>query len=157
MHDGIPDTAATKHYITEDKLKICNDLKNTIGPYITVADGRIMSPTKKAELPLPKEFTKNARTAYSYNNLKSGTLLSIGQLCDNDCIKIFSKYDVKIIKQDKIFIKGRRTENGLWNLPINGLNTTSDQQPTIEPHTHVTNGVIKLDTTKSELAQYYAD
>ena len=89
MHYGIPDTLATKHYITEDTLQICKDVKDTIGPYVTVADGRIMAPTKKAQLPLPKEFTKHTRTAYSFNNLKSGTLISTGQLCDDDCIAFF--------------------------------------------------------------------
>ena len=89
MHDGIPDTAATKNYITEDTLQICKDVKDTIGPYVKVSDDRIMAPTKKAQLPLPKEFTKHERTAYSFNNLKSGTLIPIGQLCNDDCIAVF--------------------------------------------------------------------
>jgi hypothetical protein len=71
-------------------------------------------PTRKSLLSLPKEFSRNATVAYSFSNLKSGTLISIGQLCDDDCIAIFSKYNVKIIKNDKILIKGKRTDNGLW-------------------------------------------
>ena len=37
MHEGIPDTTATKHYITEDQLPICKEVENTIWSYITVA------------------------------------------------------------------------------------------------------------------------
>ena len=85
-----------KHYITEDQLAICNEIKNTIEPYVTVADGRVMAPTKRAILPLPKQFRRNDRIAYSFGNLKSGTLISIGQLCDDDCTAIFTKYDVKV-------------------------------------------------------------
>ena len=73
-----------------------------------------MSPTKQASLPLSNAFTQNAKIAYSFANLKSGTLLSIGQLYDDDCIAIFSKYDVKIIKNDKIRIQSKHNDNGLW-------------------------------------------
>ena len=128
-------------------------MSDTTGPYVKVADGRIMSPTKKASLPLPKGFTRQARLAYSFNNLKSGTLISIGQLCDDDCVAIFSKYDVKIIRNNKILIRGRRTDNGLWKLPI-GSNHAAPTT-TSSNNEHVANGVIQLDSTKRELAEYY--
>ena len=126
----------------------------TNGPCVTVADGRIIVPTKKALLPLPIEFTRNAKIAYSFNNLQSGTLISIGQLCDDDCIAIFSKYDVKIIKNNKILIRGRRTQNGLWKMPIARAHSKSKCITTAE-HAHAANGVIQLDRTKGDLAQYY--
>ena len=116
-----------------------------------------MSPTRKAILPLPNTFTRNAKIAYSFNNLKSGSLISIGQLCDDDCIAIFTKYIVKIIKKNKILIKGRRTQNGLWKLPI-GTETPTDTERNVPPSNtakNVANGVIQLDSTKSDLAQYY--
>ena len=64
---------------------------------MAVADGRIISPTKKAILPLSKKLTEKARIAFSFDNLKSGSLISIGKLCDDDCIAIFTKYAVQII------------------------------------------------------------
>ena len=99
-NNGIPDTAATRHYITEATLPICNNVENTEGPYVAVADGQVLAPTKKALLPLSKHLTSKARVAYSFNNLKSGTLISIGQLCDDECVAIFTKYNVKILKGD---------------------------------------------------------
>ena len=114
-----------------------------------------MSPTKKAILPFSNTFTWNAKITYSFINLKSGSLISIGQLCDDDCIAIFTKYDVKIIKNDKILIKGRRTANGLWKIPIGTAIKPSAVQSPTNPATHVANGVIQLDSTKYELAQYY--
>ena len=68
-----------------------------MGPRVEVADGRIIPLTKKAILPLSKQLTRKARVAYSFDNLKSDSLISIGQLCDDDCIAIFTKYDVQII------------------------------------------------------------
>ena len=89
--------AATKHYIIPHDLNIYDKDKDTLGPNVAVADGHIISPTKKAILPLLKKLTEKARVAYSFDNLKSGSLISIGKLCDDDCIAIFTKYDVQVI------------------------------------------------------------
>ena len=67
---------------------------------VAVADGHIISPTKKAILPLSKKLTEKARVAYSFDNLKRDSLISIRQLCDDDCIAIFTKYDVQKIKHN---------------------------------------------------------
>ena len=142
----------TKHYITEDQLAIFNEIKITIGPYVTVADSRVMTPTKKTILPLSKEFTRNAIIAYSFSNPKSGTLISIGQLCDVDCTAFFTKYDVKAMKKNKVLIQGRRADNGLWKLPIGKDDAVSTQLSTMIKSAHVANGVIQTNSTKSDLA-----
>ena len=80
---------------------------------------------------------------YSFNNLKSATLISIGQSCADDCIAIFTKYDVKILKDDKILIKGRRTANGLWKIPIDTAIKPSAVQSPTNLATPVANGVLE--------------
>ena len=103
------------------------------------------------------KLTRNAKIAYSFSNLKNGSLIYIGQLCDDDCVAIFSKYDVKIKKDNKILIRGRRTDNRLWKLPMSKNYTPSSTSDiTVNTKAHVANGVIKLDSTKCELAKYYA-
>ena len=47
IYEGIPDTAATKHYIIPQYLNIYDKVEDTLGPNVAVADGRIISPTKK--------------------------------------------------------------------------------------------------------------
>ena len=89
MHEVISDTVAIKHYITEDKLPIYKKVGNTIGSYDTVADGRVITPTKNDLIPLPKESTRNAKVAYSFSNLKISILISIEQLFDKECAAIF--------------------------------------------------------------------
>ena len=124
---------------------------------MAVADGHIIYPTKKAILPPSNKLTEKARVAFSFNNLKSSSLILIGKLCDENCIAIFSKYDVQIIRHSEILINGKRTDNGLWKIPL------SKNQPTLglnPPETtekkQVANGIIKVDTEKSEMADYYA-
>ena len=121
-----------------------------------MADGRIMTPTKRASLPLSDAFSRNAKIAYSFANLQSGTLISIGQLCDDDCVAIFSKYNVKILKNNKVLIRGKRTDNGLWQLPLSTNHTVKNTSPPPTSH-HAANAVIRLDTTKGELAEYYGN
>ena len=66
----------------------------------------------------------------------------------------------KSFKKDQIIIKGRRSDNGLWNIPLNGVMTPASSSPKLVDNDfptskdHVSNGVIILD--KSELADYYA-
>ena len=64
------------------------------------------------------------------------------QLCDDDCIAIFSKFDVKIVKKDTVIITGKRTTNGLWEIPL--------ATPSLQA-----NGILRLDKSKAELAMYY--
>jgi hypothetical protein len=75
--------------------------------------------------------------------LKTGTLISLTQLCDDDCIAIFTKYDVQIIKDDQFIIKGQRMTNGLWSVPIT-KNTP-----------HQANAILRTDKPKQELAAYF--
>ena len=124
---------------------------------MALVDGCIIYPTKKAILPLSKKLTEKARVAYSFNNLKSGSLISIGQLCDDNCISIFTKHDVQIIRCNEIIIRGNRTDNGLWNIPLsNNQSTLVSNPPETVAEQQVANVIIKVDTTKSELADYYA-
>ena len=83
-----------------------------------MADSNVMSPTKKAILPFASTFTRNAKIAYSFNNLKSGSLISIGQLCDDDCIAIFSKYNVKIKKKIKYLSKADKHPTDYGKYPL---------------------------------------
>jgi hypothetical protein len=76
------------------------------------------------------------------DELRTGTLVSLAQICDDDCLAVFSKFDVKILKKDQVIITGVRSDNGLWTIPLH-------------THPHQANGILRLDKTRSELATYY--
>jgi hypothetical protein len=76
-----------------------------------------MESSLRAIIPLAAALSKQAQVGHIFDGLQ-GSLISIGQLCD-DCVALFSKYHVDIIKDGKIIIKGKRnTTNGLWNIPL---------------------------------------
>ena len=72
----------------------------------------------QSKLPHSKHLSDKAQNAFTLDDLKTGTLVSLAQLCDDDCIAIFSKYDVKILKNNNLIITGIRMTNGLWSVPI---------------------------------------
>jgi hypothetical protein len=102
-----------------------------------------MQSTLRGLLPLSSSLSDKAQSAFALDDLRTGSLISLAQLCDDDCIAIFNKYDVKILKKDKIIITGTRTRNGLWHLPITA------------PVSHQANGILRLDKPKEELAIYH--
>jgi hypothetical protein len=93
-------------------------------------------------LPLSPLLSDTAQKAFVLDDLRTGTLVSLAQLCDDDCLAVFSKFDVKIVKNQEIIITGTRTPNGLWSIPLHAP-------------THQANGILRLDKTKQELAMYY--
>jgi hypothetical protein len=101
-----------------------------------------MSAAVQGQLPLSDKLSAPAQAAFVLDDLKTGTLISLAQLCDDDCIAIFNKYDVKILKNNEVIITGTRTNNGLWSIPIN--NTPN----------HQANGILRTDKPKQELAIY---
>ena len=112
------------------------------GPTVLSASGEVMTSTLHGTLPLSPLLSDVAQSAFVLDNLRTGTLVSLSQLCDDDCIAIFSKLDVKIVKKGIVLITGRRTSNGLWTIPL-------------ALPTHQANGILRLDKTKEELALYH--
>jgi hypothetical protein len=98
-----------------------------------------MPVTLKGNLPLSPKLSSTAQSAFVLDDLQTGTLISLAQLCDDDCIAIFDKYEVKILKNDRVIIKGTRMSNGLWFSPI-------------KPPHHQANGILRTDKPKQELA-----
>lgn len=73
----------------------------------------------EAILLLAPQLSKEATKAHILHNLKTGSLISVGKLCDNDCIALFSKYNVQIFKNGSLIIQGTRdATNGLWTIPL---------------------------------------
>ena len=101
-----------------------------------------MRSTIAGQLPLSPHLSTTAQTALVLNDLKTGTLISLAQLCDDDCTALFTRYNVKIVKHDKVIITGNRMINGLWSIPIH-------------PPTHQANGILRTDKTKHDLALYH--
>ena len=95
-----------------------------------------------------KIFSNEAQKGYILDNLKSVTLVSAGQLCDDGCKVILEKHDATIIKNDHVVLKGKRNrKDRLWDIKLPILFMQNVTQ-------HYANAIIRKDTSKKELADY---
>jgi hypothetical protein len=93
-------------------------------------------------------LSPDAQHVFVLDNLPAGTLVSLGQLCDDDCIALFTKYHVSIAKHGKVLITGtRNSQTGLWQLDPHQAQSSKEPQ-------HQANGIINSRTTKQQLATY---
>ena len=74
-------------------------------------------------LPLPNVLSDAAKTVQVLPNLSNSSLLSIGQLCDNNCWGLFNKKDLLFFKKKKLILCGKRNfMDGLWDVRITAHN-----------------------------------
>jgi hypothetical protein len=137
-----------------DAEQHCTNVAATCtGPTVRIAYGQTMLATKRATIPLSKELSSSATTGHIFSDVKSGSLVSIGQLCDDNCTALFKKSNVSIIKNGIVIIKGPRNQtNRLWSILLNNSIRETTTNPTSK--IHVANGVIQATKTKSEYAAF---
>ena len=116
------------------------------GPQAKLPNNSIIQAHKKGYLPLPTLLSPTARLGHVFNGLTNSSLLSIGQLFDDDCVAVFDKKHLKVLKNQQLVLQGNRNlTDGLWDVPM------PVQYPTFQPTINV---IIKRNQTKIQLAEY---
>ena len=161
------------------------------GPRVNLPNGTILQAHLRGNIPMSeKNLSETARRAHVFNGLNNASLISIGRLCDDNCIAVFDRKELNIYKNNKKVIHGTRNyRDGLWDIQLPTGNKTYEtvstniqynklQNPEKEnnkshsPETYITvkdstlgqiynisehqaNMLVRRDTTKTELAEYY--
>jgi hypothetical protein len=113
-------------------------------------DSTTIQATQSGQLPLHRSLSTKATTAHILDGITNSSLISIGQLCDDDCIAVLDKMKLKIYKNQECILQGTRNRtDGLWDISIN---TTSDSIQATRPQQ--INAIIRKDTRKTQLVQY---
>ena len=73
---------------------------------MNLPDGSTMNTVGTGILPLNAFLSKIAQTGNVLNRLTNSLLLSIGQLCDDNCIAVFSKLKLRVYKNGKLLLTG---------------------------------------------------
>ena len=137
------DTGASKTYVRpmdKDILQQRATIKN--GPKVQIPNGVSMTTTETGILPLHQNLSTQAQSGNVINGLNNASLLSIGQLCDDNCVAVFDKRFLRIFKNGTLVVKGLRNwTDELWDVTI----ATQQQKM---------NMIIRKDKTKMELAEY---
>ena len=145
------DTAATYHYLDPEDAKHCTNITKEDRQEVTVTNGGVITPSLQSKIPLHKVLSNERYNTFILDEMKTGYLLSIGQLCDDKCMKMFSKSNVEILK-NRIIITGTRNNHGMWSI---ALQSPPSQTPKVPRRSNnVANGVICLRQIKKEMVQY---
>ena len=103
-------------------------------------------------LPLHQSLTNRAKQVQVLPKLTNSSLLSIGQLCDDNCAALFRKHDLHVFKYNKLVLKGVRNYcDGLWDVPLPQYeNIRGDQQ-----RQQKINVIVPKNQTQYQLSNFY--
>ena len=141
------DSGASKHYFTVNDQRALTSIQTVSnGPRVGLPDGSIVQGSQAGYMKLHPALTSHAQKAHIFPCIKSSSLISIGQLCDDGCTVVLNNKEIGIYKNNTIILRGKRNfTDGLWDITI----PTPDSLPT-----QFANVIIRQDKTKFELASY---
>ena len=89
-----------------------------MGPRVRLPENRTMDPEQTGHLPLA--LPPAATETHVFSALQNASLISFGQLCDDDYQAIFNKKKLQVLDKNKnIILTGKRNiPDGLWDIPL---------------------------------------
>jgi hypothetical protein len=113
----VADTGSTAHFFQD--LPVQNRRISSSPIAIRNPNGSAVHSTHEGEIHIPG-LPASARTVHLAPDLKSHSLLSIGQLCDAGCVVSFASETVTVRHdEDNIILQGERTPaTNFWHVPI---------------------------------------
>ena len=118
-HVAKGDSVVTKHYIAPTDVPCLSNTFTTNGPSVFLSNGETVSATAKGFLPLSTQLSSQAQQANVLPGVRT-SLISLGQLADDNCDIILTKHHLKVFKNCQCILSGASNfSNGLWDIPIN--------------------------------------
>ena len=126
------DSGSTGNFI-QVRAPVTNIVRVRKGKRLVVAqpDGSLITSTHTCDLPLPSVLPDVCRQGHIFPSLHSGSLLSIGLLCDHGCIALLAASAIYIYYNDTLVMVGER--NPLTKLWIVKL---GDSPSRVNPNHH---------------------
>ena len=92
------DIEASHHYwCTQDTVCLQN-VQDCAGPAVLLPNNQTISTTKQGQLNISKHLSTKVQTAMDLPGLQSASLISIGQLCDDNCRVVLNNKKLVAIK-----------------------------------------------------------
>ena len=152
------DTGATGHFLDKRTSILKTTAVSRTNPSIDVLlpNNQIMQSSHTSSLPIPS-LPASATKAHVFSSLASGSLLSVGKLCDHKCTAIFTNNKVTIHNSNKIDITATAPPilQGTRNAPLQPLYKIN--LPPLQPTLRATaNAVIHNPSIRNRVAFYHA-
>jgi len=139
------DSGASKHYVRiKDAHALTNMTDVTAIRKVVLPNNDTIAVTKQGILPINPSISPARRQASVLPGLANTSLLSLGQLCDDNCTIALTKCDMKVYKKNSMIMSGLRNhKDGLWDVKI------TPQIPL--PISEKVNVIIRLDGAKMDM------
>ena len=129
------DSGATSHYVRPQDSQCLTNPKPYSGPSVLLPDADSISPSQQGTLTLHHNLSSHAQVGTVLPQLRSSSLLSLGQLCDDGCDVILNKTNLYAVKDKELIIQGVRNKtDGLWDIPVTKRQVQQDNF--IPPSSH---------------------
>ena len=100
------ESGATSHYCRKTDAHTLLDVQATShSTTVQLPDSSTISATASGRLPLPASLTASATNTCVFCDLHSASLISLGQLCDDDCVAILDKHKIQVIKDSRVVMQ----------------------------------------------------
>ena len=112
------DSGATKHYFRPQDMACLQQIEQTQGPSVFLPNMETITSTHTGLLPYDS-LTTQAKTANILPQLHSASLLSLGQLCNDNCKILLHKKFMHIFQNNTKILHGMRNyTDGLWDINL---------------------------------------
>ena len=75
---------------------------------IILPNATAIQPSQSGQIPLSAKLSTSAKDALILPKLKSSSLISLGQLCDDNCTVILDKKKLQVFKNNEVVLEGQR-------------------------------------------------
>ena len=146
------DSGASKHYFKEKDSEHLQQCTQAPGPTVHLPNGETITSIKHGFLTNCSKLSKAAKKAHIFRDLHTASLISLGQLCDDNCQVFLDKDRLIVLKHQEVIVVGHRNHNdGLWDIPLGS-------SPQFEASTYTANQkanvIITKDKTKTDIMAY---
>jgi hypothetical protein len=135
-------------------MDVLSNVKATpSGPSVMLPDSTNIQATHSGQLPLHHSLSSTATKAHILDGITNSSLVSLGQLCDDNCIAVLDKKKLQVFKSNNCVLQGARNKtDGLWDISL-PLPTTAQTLPA-PPAKQQANAIIRKDLSKTQLVRY---
>ena len=92
------DSGAINYYWRKEDIACLQMIQYAIGPEVTLPDNSVIKSDQQDHLPISQKLSQEAQKATVLPHLKSSSLVSLGQLCDNNCKMSLDKKKLYVVK-----------------------------------------------------------
>ena len=158
------DSAASNHYwALRDTMVLESVTEDNNSTTVTLPDTSCITSIQKGTLPLDN-LSSTAKETKIFPNLNH-SLISLGQLCDDNCEVILTKEKLTAYKGKHKILEGTRSTSGdgLWDIPISlpqlkpSPLTVPTQKPSFNNINHIKpslNVILRTNKKSADLAAY---